>query len=167
MEKWDLYNEKRELIGTDHIRGNKIPDNAYHLVVHVWIKNKNEKFLISQRAENRATFPLMWESVGGSVLKGETSLQGAIREVREEVGINLKESEGNIIFSKLRRPVEYDDFNSILDVWFFKYDGDILLSKATTDEVITTKWLTLKEIKKLFNQKLFVPSQSYILDLYP
>lgn len=92
MEKWDLYNEKRELIGTDHMRGNKISHHAYHLVVHVWIKNKNGQFLISQRAGNRPRFPFMWESVGGSVLKGETSLQGAIREAREEVGINLNKS---------------------------------------------------------------------------
>ena len=39
MELWDLYNENREIIG-DHVRGEELPDNAYHLVIHVWIKNR-------------------------------------------------------------------------------------------------------------------------------
>jgi 8-oxo-dGTP pyrophosphatase MutT (NUDIX family) len=36
----------------------------------------------------------MWECVGGSVVKGEESLQGAIREVKEEVGVDLELSNG-------------------------------------------------------------------------
>lgn len=31
----------------------------------------------------------MWECVGGSVIKGEDSLQGALREAKEEVGVDL------------------------------------------------------------------------------
>ncbi len=31
----------------------------------------------------------MWECVGGSVVKGEDSMQGAIREAKEEVGVEL------------------------------------------------------------------------------
>ena len=37
MELWDLYNERRELLGRDLVRGEAIPDGCYHLVVHVWI----------------------------------------------------------------------------------------------------------------------------------
>jgi isopentenyldiphosphate isomerase len=61
MELWDLYNEKRELIGKTHIRGEELPDDGLHLVVHVWIKNSDGKFLISQRASHRHRFPLYYE----------------------------------------------------------------------------------------------------------
>lgn len=37
----------------------------------------------------QALLPLMWECVGGSVLRGESSVDGAVREVKEEVGIDL------------------------------------------------------------------------------
>ena len=40
MEIWDLYNEDRTLSGQYMVRGDEVPDNKYHLVVHVWIKNK-------------------------------------------------------------------------------------------------------------------------------
>ena len=83
MERWDLYTEDRKLTGETHIRGMELPENKYHLVVHVWIKNSQGKYLISQRSANRPTFPLMWECVGGSVLYGESSLQGAEMCIRD------------------------------------------------------------------------------------
>lgn len=88
-EIWDLYDENRELLGKDHVRGEQLPIDGYHLVVHVWIRNSKGEYLISQRSANRPTFPLMWECVGGSVVKGEDSLLGAIREAKEEVGVDL------------------------------------------------------------------------------
>ena len=60
-EIWDLYNENRELRGKDHIRGEQLPIDGYHLVVHVWIRNSKGQYLISQRSANRPTYPLMWE----------------------------------------------------------------------------------------------------------
>lgn len=41
-EIWDLYNENRELLGKDHIRGEQLPIDGYHLVVHVWIRNPQQ-----------------------------------------------------------------------------------------------------------------------------
>ncbi len=99
MELWDLYNENRELTGRDHIRGEEVPQGYYHLVVHVWIRNRNGEYLISQRSADRPTCPLMWECVGGSVLKGEDSLSGALRETQEEVGLTLSPGDGKLVYS--------------------------------------------------------------------
>ncbi len=41
MELWDLYNERWELTGRDHIRGEEVPQGFYQLVVHIWIWNSN------------------------------------------------------------------------------------------------------------------------------
>ena len=163
MELWDLYNENREIIG-EHIRGEELPDNAYHLVVHVWIKNSDGKFLISQRSANREQFPLMWETVGGSVLKGESSIQGAVREVKEEVGIDLQESDGILAFSEIRKTIEGKKFNDILEVWVFNYDGEVVLGNATTDEVAQVKWLDRSEILKLYNDGELVSTLYYFFD---
>ncbi len=165
MELWDLYNESGESLGIDHIRGEEIPDNCYHLVVHVWIKNSNNQFLLSKRSENRPTFPLMWETVGGSVLKGETSIEGALREVKEEIGIDLTEDNGKLIFRKVRQIINGKKFNDILDVWMFNYNGNAILDNATTDEVCETKWLTMKEIKVLYDNDALVNTLSYIFDI--
>lgn len=164
MELWDLYNADREKINKDHIRGEELPDNCYHLVVHVWIKNSSGQYLISQRSADRPSFPLMWECVGGSVLKGENSLQGAIREVKEEVGLDLKYSDGKLIFTKVRGIVNNKKFNDIMDVWLFEYDGEVSLSQATTDEVAEVRWLTREQIKDLYDNKKLVHTLDYFFD---
>ena len=161
MERWDLYTEDRKLTGETHIRGMELPENKYHMVVHVWIKNSQGKYLISQRSANRPTFPLMWECVGGSVLYGESSLQGAVREVWEEVGIDLGASTGKLVFTKTRGTIGKKRFNDILDVWFFEYDGKADLSRATTDEVCQTQWLAPEQIRRLYQKHLLVDTLEY------
>lgn len=161
MELWDLYTENRELTGEEHIRGEELPEDRYHLVVHVWIRNSKGEYLISQRAANRPTFPLMWECVGGSVLKGETSLEGAIREAKEEVGVDLLPANGKVVLSKVRKIVDSRKFNDILDVWLFQYDEEVLLSNATTYEVEQVMWMSIEQINDLFEQGKLVDTLGY------
>lgn len=164
MELWDLYTKYRQKTGKEHIRGEKIPDGYYHLVVHVWIRNAKGEYLISQRSAARPTFPLMWECVGGSVLKGESSLEGAVREVKEEVGLDVNPSQGRLLFSKIRNHNLKDEckpFNDIMDVWIFEYDGELHLEAATTDEVASCRWMTVSEIKKLYEDKKLVQTLDY------
>lgn len=156
MEKWDLYTRNREKTGREHVRGEKIPEGFYHLVVHIWIRNCKGEYLISQRSANRPTSPLMWECVGGSVLIGESSIDGALREVKEEVGLDLEPETGKILFTKIR-----STFNDIVDVWLFEYDGDLHLDDATTDEVSDCRWMTVPEIRKLYEDNRLVKTLDY------
>ena len=160
-EIWDLYNENRELLGKDHVRGEQLPIDGYHLVVHVWIRNSKGQYLISQRSANRPTFPLVWECVDGSVVKGEDSLQGALREVKEEVGVDLLPEKGQVILSDIKK-IEFGKVvNKIVDVWLFEYDGEVDLSNATTDEAAQVAWMNRSQIKELFDANMFVDTLEY------
>lgn len=164
MELWDLYNERRELTGQDHIRGEEVPYGYYHLVVHIWIRNSKGEYLISQRSADRPTCPLMWECVGGSVIKGEDSLTGALRETQEEVGLVLCPENATLVYSVVGRVVNGVKFSDILDVWLFEYDGPVSLEQATTREVAQTVWMTKPQIKKLFDTGEFVPTLGYFFE---
>ena len=160
-EIWDLYDENRELIGKDHVRGEQLPIDGYHLVAHVWIRNSKGEYLIAQRSANRPTFPLVWECVDGSVIKGEDSLQGALREVKEEVGVDLLPEKGHVILSDIKK-IEFGKVvNKIVDVWLFEYDGEVDLSNATTDEVAQVAWMNRSQIKELFDANMFVDTLEY------
>ena len=160
-EIWDLYDENRELLRKDHVRGEQLPIDGYHLVVHVWIRNSKGEYLISQRSANRPTFPLVWECVDGSVVKGEDSLQGALREVKEEVGVDLLPEKGQVILSDIKK-IEFGKVvNKIVDVWLFEYDGKVDLSNATTDEVAQVAWMNREQIKELFDANMFVDTLEY------
>lgn len=164
MELWDLYNKKRELLGQDQVRGEEIPEGCYHLVVHVWICNHKGEYLISQRSADRPTFPLMWECVGGSVLKGEDSLHGALRETKEEVGLQLSPSDGKLVRSVVRDRVNGVRFADLLDVWLFSYDGEVSLEKATTREVEQVAWMTKDQIHTLLDTGKLVPTLRYFFE---
>ena len=102
MEIWDLYDLDNNIIG-EHIRGKEMPENGYHLVVHIWIRNSAGRYLMTRRSATKKTYPLKWECVGGSVLKGEESLTAAIREVQEEVGIILDPETGRKVMTRNHR----------------------------------------------------------------
>lgn len=159
MELWDLYTRDRRLIGETHVRGEKLPPERYHLVVHVWIRNSRGEWLISQRAANRPSFPLIWECTGGSVTQGEDSLTGAIREAKEEVGVDLDPTQGRLLSSIVR-----DHFQDIRDDWLFRYDGEIDLRNATTDEVADMRWMRVEEIRALYREGKLVPTLTYFFD---
>lgn len=159
MEIWDLYTADRKLTGETHIRGEKLPPGRYHIAVHVWIRNSRGEYLISQRAASRPMFPLKWECVGGSLTTGEDSLTGAIRETEEEVGVALDPAKGRLIASTVR-----EHYQDIKDDWLFHYDGDIDLARATTDEVAQVKWMTVAEIRSLYDSGELVHTLAYFFD---
>ena len=117
MEIWDLYNERRELTGRTHTRGDVIPDGYYHLVVHVWIRNSRGEYLQTKRAPEKSMAGL-WESTGGSALLGEDSLTAALREVREETGLRLDPNAGRLL-------LQFSGDHYLCDTWLFEREIDL------------------------------------------
>lgn len=94
MEIWDAYNEDGTKAGCDLIRGDKIPDNLYHLVSEVIVRHKDGDYLLMQRDFNKESNPGIYEATAaGSALKGETSDECAKRELKEETGIDAEKLE--------------------------------------------------------------------------
>ena len=166
MEKWDLYTKDRVKTGRSHIRGDELPEGLFHLVVHVWLKNSEGRDLISQRSADRPTFPLMWETTGGSVLMGEDSLTGAIREAKEELGIDLPPKAGRLMFSRVRDWVDGRRFGDILDVWEFPYEGEARLDLAE-GEACDTRWADIIEIGRMLESGEMVETLRYIMERKP
>ena len=88
-EAWDAVDAKGNLLGFDLYRDekDKIPEGVYCRAVEIVTVTCDKKVLLTQR-DPRKKFGLKWEFTGGSVIKGETPLAGAVRELREETGIH-------------------------------------------------------------------------------
>ncbi len=92
MEIWDAYLEDGSLAGVDLIRGDQIPYGLFHLVSEIIVRHKDGTYLLMQRDYNKINNPGLYEaSAGGSALKGETALEAAKRELKEETGIESNE----------------------------------------------------------------------------
>ena len=90
MELWDAYDaDFHRIEGKTLIRGEPVPEGIFHLVCDVLVKHTDGTFLLMQRAPGKH-FGGMWEATaGGSALAGETPLECASRELREETGMTF------------------------------------------------------------------------------
>lgn len=127
METWDAYDKNR--IKQEHvlIRDKSIPRGLYHLVVEVICLNPEGQVLITQRAKTK-TFPLEWEITGGSVLAGETVIEGVIRELREETGLVASETQLTYLHTIRGNNYFFDTF--LCQIPFF--DKDVILNPEET-----------------------------------
>jgi mutator protein MutT len=156
MEHWDLYDRNGNSLHKTQIRG---PTNKgeYHIEINVWIKNNENKILLTKRDPNKS-WPNKWECTGGSILAGEKSISGAIREVKEEIGININ----NISFIERVIRDEYPDF--IIDTYLCIEDINIEETILQEGEVIDIKWCTKDEIKEMVKTGEIAEPLNYIVD---
>ena len=151
MELWDAYDENRKPLGYT-VKREKFDslNNEYHIVVHIWIKNSNGEYLIQKRSSNKKE-GLKWAWTGGSVLMGENSIDGAVREVKEELGLTV-DKEKLTLFTSYKREL-YKDF---VDVYIYKNDIDVSKLTLQKDEVCDVKWATKDEISQMILSGEFI-----------
>ena len=85
-ELWDAYDQEGNPLGFDLVRGEPVPEGVYHLVVEIFAVTADGRVLITQRHPDKA-WGGRWEYTGGAVVKGETPVEGTLRELREETGV--------------------------------------------------------------------------------
>ena len=131
-------------------------NGTYHLVVHVWVRNSQGQFLLTQRAPNKG-YPLLWEATGGSAIAGDDSLTAALREMREETGLELDPACGKVLMTKI------GDYY-IADIWLFEQDLDLTHAILQEGETCGIRWATEEALLALDKAGLFVP-YSYLDEL--
>ena len=148
MELRDLYDENKELTGETIYKGQDVPKGRYYITVVIFIQNNKNEFLLQKRVKNKDG---KWATTGGHPVSGETSKQGIITEIKEELGINVVE-ENVELFKTIKTE---DDF---VDIYYLKEDIDINEIKIQKEEVEDVKWATIEEIQKMIQQKIFSES---------
>jgi nucleoside triphosphatase YtkD len=156
-ELWDVLDENREPTGRVHRRGDPLPDGDFHVVVHVWTRNSNGEFLITKRSANKG-FPLMWECTGGSAIAGDTSLAAAIREVKEETGLDVPPDSGELFRTYFRQEPGFGGGSGdFCDVWVFRCDSPIEAVVLQEGETCDAKWASPEEITQMVESGEFIP----------
>lgn len=156
-EVWDIYDANKKKVGRTVIRGKyQLQEGEYHIVVTGIIMNSKNEILISKRAEYKK-FGGMWECNGGSIVSGETSLEGIIRELKEELGLEFSKKEA-IFLKDIRRDEVPPDFK---DLWLFRKDIDIKDVTFTDGEATEAKWVSIEEFLEMYNNKEIVPTVDF------
>lgn len=155
MEKRDLYDENKKLTGETIYKGQDVPKGRYYITVVIFIQNNKNEFLLQKRVKKKDG---KWATTGGHPVSGETSKQGIVTEIREELGVNVTEK--NIILFKTLKTE--DDF---VDLYYLKENIDIDKIKIQKEEVEDVKWATIEEIQNMIKNNIFSESHTEFFEL--
>ena len=160
MEIIDLYDARKQKLAKTMERSAGEPNEGeFKLSVHTWIVNEKGEFLIQKRNENLKRNPGKWAFNGGAVDANETSLEGAIREVKEELGVSIREEEIEYLLSFKRE-------KGFVDVWLVKKNISLDEIVLQEEEVSEVKWVSLEEVNKLLENGEMVNSVNLYFDLF-
>lgn len=151
METWDVYDKYRRKTGDTHERGFNMKEGDYHIVVHVWIVNSHGDFLIQKRQHDKKGWAGMWDcAAAGSAILGDSSMDAAIRETKEEIGLDIKSKELEPLFTvKFSRGFD--------DHWLVRKDVNLKDLALQQEEVEDVKWATIDEINQMVEDLEFIP----------
>ena len=148
MEKRDLYDKERNLTGETILKGESVPKERYIVVVLVFIQNSEGKFLIQKRSERKNG---KYATTGGHPKAGQSSIEGIITEVKEEIGLDINSNNLQLYFSgrSEKERVFWDDYYIKIDI------PNIKSLKLQEDEVSSVEWLSEEQILELMKQDKF------------
>lgn len=158
MEIVDKFNNKRQPLNKITERYEKI-DGEYKLSMHVWIQNDKGEFLIQKRSPLKKVFPNYWSITGGGVDSGENTLDTVYRECKEELGINVKEENLELVLSFKRN----FDF---VDIYLLKQNIELNQIIMQEEEVSDVKWVTINEIKNMIKTNEFAPNIKIYFEIF-
>ncbi|WP_203255671.1 NUDIX hydrolase [Hyunsoonleella ulvae] len=159
---------RRELKSIIHNKG------LYHHTAHIWLYTNDKKILLAQRSHKKSICPLLWDvSVAGHIDAGETPQQAAIRETKEEIGLELLEDDLKLI-GIFKCFQNYD--NGLIDNEFhntYMAELTIPLSALTPqeDEVEALKLVSFEDFEHLLehigkDKHLIATNKTYYQKVY-
>lgn len=120
----------------------------WHKAVASYIINSKNQVLLQKRSANKRLWPNLWDmSAGGHVLAGEFGFQSIIREIKEELGIDIKKEDITFLGCATSVNIKNDIFNRHFNEYYIiNKDIDIKDLKLQAEEVSEVKWFNKEEI---------------------
>ena len=158
VEYWDIYDADRIKTQRVHLRGEPIEDGDYHLVVNIWIYNSRGEVLLTQRHPD-IPFGLKWACTGGSAIQGEDTLTAAMRETREEIGLQIPPQKMILVSQERRLHSFLDTFVACCD----PKDEEIVMQP---EEVVDFCWVNEAGYRKMEQKELLHPALKNFFEVY-
>lgn len=145
----------------------------WHRVAHVWMYNRKGEVVLQKRSPHKETSPSLWDiSAAGHIRAGESPIEGALRELKEELGIAV--SPGllkKIMVRKTdsRHARTHLHTREFAHVYILLYNAAIEVSKLQSEEVECIKYVSIVDFRRDLSDpeksKLFVPHGAYYFDV--
>ena len=160
MELLDVVDENNDLTGIQENKDIIHEKGLLHREIAVFIPNEKGEFLIQKRYANKQQAPNKWCLTTGHVELGEEYDKAAVREVKEELGIEIKE-EDLISLAIFKQSVKSSKAinNSFMKYYFYKTNKKIEDYIIQLEELSEIKYISFNEIERIINEK----DENYVL----
>ncbi|MDE2025956.1 MAG: NUDIX domain-containing protein [Patescibacteria group bacterium] len=127
------------------LRSKAHAEGVWHRISQIWVINKNKQILCQRRSLSKDNNPGKWETFfGGHVAPGESYEEGAVKEVREDLGLSLTLLDLHF-FTKVKSEVSKHMQSGFYIIWNGAI-ADLQIEKEEIEEVV---WKDFLEVEKI------------------
>lgn len=136
-----------------------------HREIVVFVINEKNQLLIQKRSPNKKQHPNKWGMLAGHVNSGEEPIKAALRETKEEIGINISESDLkfiNTIFIEVKNNRYYNY------IYLLRTDKRIDEMTMQESEVCELAYIDIEKLKERVKNnysELTLTKNNYFLDV--
>lgn len=155
-EYFDILDENGNKTGKTKLRSEVHRDGDWHKAVHIWIINNNGDVLLQRRCATKDSNPNMLDiSSAGHISAGDDSVTSAIRELKEELNLDVNPDELKFI-KTIKRSSRYTETfinNEFDDMYILITDKDISEMKYQESEISEIFFVSYKKFKEMVKNK--------------
>lgn len=153
MEYIDVFDENNNPTGEIKEKQQAHEDGNFHRTAHVWIINDKNELLLQKRSASKKSHPNCWDISGaGHIRAGETVINGAIRELKEELGVQAEEKDFEYIATiKSAKNPKNMEFGY---VYLLRCNKKIEEYTFFDDEVSEVKYVYFEQLEKMVEEKI-------------
>lgn len=156
QELIDIYDANKQPTGEVVERSKAfMKEGQFMLYVLAILENQDGKFLITRRSLDKKWAAGWWEVTGGGASAGDSSARALVREVREEVGLEVPEEGLEPVYSYQNIDLERGD-NYFVDIYHCHLNFTLDDVTLQDSEAIDCQLATREEIAELNEQGIFL-----------
>ncbi len=142
-EIWDLVDKNMNVVGTMVKGKERVPNGCYHLTVEIIATNGKNCVLLTRRSIAKFRGAGKLEFPAGSVKSGESLVNAAIRELKEETGLNTQADQYQKIHTSITKGMIRTTFVALIPS--LKYQKITLQPNETSDYMFVdyNEWVEL------------------------
>lgn len=154
MELLDILDEEGNKIGIKE-RSEVHRDGDWHKVAFVFVVNDKGEIILQKKSKEKQSNPNKWTaSASGHLSAGDTEIEGAMRELQEEIGVKADEKELKYLgmikeqWSNEKRKISH---MSIVYLLFKNVKIEQLILQE--EEVSEVKYVSYRDFEKMLQEK--------------
>ena len=162
-EYFDVLDANGNMTGEVKLRQEVHRDGDWHKAVHIWIFNRNGEVLLQRRSPNKDCYPNMLDiSCAGHLSAGDSSIDGALRELEEELGLYVDKEELKLfdcmkISRVFKETFINNEFNDLYYLITDKKTNDMTIQEEELSEIF---FIPFEKLKQMINEK----DESVVID---